>query len=135
LPAAFAGEGDSLEAGRLYVAPPDHHMLLMPAGTVHLDSGPKVHHTRPAVDPLFLSIAATYGQRVVGVVLSGRTEDGAEGLRAIHRHGGLALVEDPELAREPAMPAAAVAKDDPEILKIDQVSKRVARFCSGLAHA
>jgi chemotaxis response regulator CheB len=71
----------------------------------------------------------------VGVVLSGRTEDGAEGLRAIHRHGGLALVEDPELAREPAMPAAAVAKDDPEILKIDQLSKRVARFCSGLAHA
>jgi two-component system chemotaxis response regulator CheB len=134
LPAAFAGEGDRLEAGRLYVAPPDRHMLLMPGGTVHLDAGPKVHYTRPAVDPLFRSVAATYGRRAVGVVLSGRSHDGAEGLQEIHQRGGLALAEDPAAASEPAMPAAAVAKADPEILPITLLAKRVARFCSGFPH-
>ena len=70
-----------------------------------------------------------------GVVLSGRGEDGAEGLRTIRQRGGMALVEDPVRATEPAMPAAAVAKDDPEVLPIDRLSKRVVQFCSGLADA
>ena len=131
LPAAFAREGDCLETGRLYVAPPDRHMVLVAPGIVHLDAGPKVHNTRPAVDPLFTSAAATYGRRVVGVVLSGRGQDGAEGLRTIRQRGGLALTEDPARAVDGAMPAAAVAADDPEILLIDRLAKRVAQFCLG----
>jgi two-component system chemotaxis response regulator CheB len=135
LPAAFAREGDRLETGRLYVAPPDRHMLLVAPGVVHLDAGPMVHNTRPAIDPLFMSAAATYGPRVVGVVLSGRGRDGAEGLRMIEQMGGMALAEDPARAAEGAMPAAAVASDDPEILPIDRRAKRVVQFCSGMSVA
>jgi two-component system chemotaxis response regulator CheB len=135
LPAAFAREGDRLETGRLYVGPPDRHMLLVAPGVVHLDAGPMVHNTRPAIDPLFMSAAATYGPRVVGVVLSGRGRDGAEGLRMIEQMGGMALAEDPARAAEGAMPAAAVATDDPEIMPIDRLAKRVVQFCSGMSVA
>jgi two-component system chemotaxis response regulator CheB len=106
-------------------------MLLEAPGRIHLDDGTLVHHTRPAVDPLFASAATTFGQRVVGVVLSGRGSDGAVGLRAIKDHGGLALVEDPARAAAPQMPLAAVADDEPEILPLDQLARRIARFCSG----
>jgi two-component system, chemotaxis family, protein-glutamate methylesterase/glutaminase len=128
LPAAFAREGDRLDTGRLYVAPPDRHMLLVAPGVVRLDAGPMVHNTRPAVDPLFMSAAATFGPRVVGVVLSGRGRDGAEGLRMIKQQGGMALVEDPARAAEGAMPAAAVASADPEILPIDRLQSASSSF-------
>jgi CheB methylesterase len=90
-----------------------------------------VHNTRPAIDPLFVSVAEIYGRRVAGVVLSGRGEDGAAGLRMIHNRGGLALIQDPVEAIEPEMPAAAFALDDPEVLPIEELSRRVFQFCSG----
>jgi two-component system chemotaxis response regulator CheB len=96
-----------------------------------LNHGTKVHDTRPAVDPPFASAAATYGRRVVGVVLSGRSQDGAKGLRVIKDHGGLALVQDPHEAAAPEMPAAAFAEDAPEVLPIEQLTSRVVQFCSG----
>lgn len=130
LPAAFAEEGDILEPGHIYVAPPDRHMLLLAPGRIHLDDGSLVHHTRPAVDPLFASAATTFGERVVGVVLSGRSSDGAAGLRVIRDHGGLALVEDPAKAAAPQMPMAALAGHDPEVLPLELLARRVARFCS-----
>jgi two-component system chemotaxis response regulator CheB len=131
LPAIFGREGDSIAPGRLYVAPPDRHMLVMAPGVIHLDAGPRVHNTRPAIDPLFVSVAEIYGRRVAGVVLSGRGEDGAAGLRMIHNRGGLALIQDPVEAIEPEMPAAAFALDDPEVLPIEELSRRVFQFCSG----
>jgi two-component system chemotaxis response regulator CheB len=82
LPAAFAHDGDAIEAGRIYVAPPDRHMVLEFA-SIRLSHGPKVHYTRPAADPLFISAAEAHGQRVMGIVLSGGSSDGAAGLRAI----------------------------------------------------
>jgi two-component system chemotaxis response regulator CheB len=130
LPAAFGEEDMLLEPGQIYVAPPDRHMLLLAPGRIHLDDGSLVHHTRPAVDPLFASAAATFGERVVGVVLSGRGSDGAAGLRTIKHHGGLALVEDPARAAAPQMPMAAVAGDAPEVLPLDLLARRVAGFCS-----
>jgi len=105
-------------------------MLLVTPGLIHLDAGPRVHNTRPAIDPLFVSAAEIYGRRVVGVVLSGRGQDGAAGLQMIHDRGGLALVQDPVEATEPGMPAAAFALDDPEVLSIEQLSRRVFQFCS-----
>jgi two-component system, chemotaxis family, protein-glutamate methylesterase/glutaminase len=131
LPATFGREGEAIEPGRLYVAPPDRHMLVVAPGVIHLDAGPRVHNARPAIDPLFASVAGIYGRRVVGVVLSGRGEDGAAGLLMIHNRGGLALVQDPVEAAEPGMPAAAFARDDPEVLPIEQLSRRVFQFCSG----
>jgi len=85
---------------------------------------------RAAVDPLFASAAATFGERVVGVVLSGRSSDGAAGLRVIRDHGGLVLVEDPAKVAAPQMPMAALAGHDLEVLPLELLARRVARFCS-----
>jgi two-component system chemotaxis response regulator CheB len=132
MPVLVAKDGAALEPGRIYVAPPDHHVLLEGPGRIRLDRGLKVHNTRPAVDPLFASAAAIFGRRVVGVVLSGRSKDGATGLKRIKDHGGLALVHDPEEAAVPEMPAAAaVGAANAEVLKIDRLARRVAQFCAG----
>jgi two-component system chemotaxis response regulator CheB len=130
VPTSFGDEGTSLEPGRLYVAPPDHHMLLSRVG-IHLDRGSKVHNMRPAIDPLFVSAAMAYGPRVVGVVLSGKGRDGAAGLRTIHNHGGLSLIQDPVEAAVSDMPAAGFDQDEPEVLPIEQLTRRVAGFCAG----
>jgi two-component system, chemotaxis family, protein-glutamate methylesterase/glutaminase len=136
LPALFAEDGAALEPGHIYVAPPDHHVLLERPGRIRLDRGSKVHNTRPAADPLFASAAATFGTRVVGVVLGGRSEDGAIGLRKIKDYGGLALVHDPEEALVPQMPAAAVvAAVNAEVLRIERLARRVAQFCAGTGAA
>jgi hypothetical protein len=86
--------------------------------------------------PSQLSAAATFGTRVVGVVLGGRREDGAIGLRKIKDYGGLALVHDPEEALVPQMPAAAVvAAVNAEVLRIERLARRVAQFCAGTGAA
>lgn len=107
LPAADAVDGEAIAPGRIYVAPPDHHLLLEP-GRVRVTKGPKEHRFRPAVDPLFRSAAVAYGPRVVGVVLSGALDDGAAGLQVIKRHGGTAVVQDPLDAEVPSMPRSAM---------------------------
>ncbi|MCJ2134142.1 chemotaxis protein CheB [Methylobacterium sp. J-026] len=131
LPVAFARHGEAIESGHIYVAPPDHHMRLR-FGAISLDRGVKFHFARPAADPLFISAAKTYGERVVGVVLSGANIDGAEGMRAITAHGGLGLVQDLEEAEHPEMPSAAVRRDHPEApLTSDRLAERVAALCVG----
>lgn len=122
---SFAKDGSSIQPGRIYVAPPDHHMLLE-LGRVRLNRGPEVHHTRPAVDPLFISAAEISGERVIGVVLSGGDGDGAEGLRSIKDHGGETLVQHPEDAAIPSMPKAAIVMDHPDAcLSVEEIAKRV----------
>jgi two-component system chemotaxis response regulator CheB len=119
-----------IQGGHIYVAPPDHHMLLR-AGHIRLDRGPKVHHTRPAADPLFLSAAEICGPHVIGIVLSGGGSDGADGLRAIKERGGLALVQCPGSAEVPFMPRAAIAAARPDaILQIPDLARLVRRLCS-----
>jgi two-component system chemotaxis response regulator CheB len=107
LPAAHAVTGERLRPGRILVAPPDQHLLLQD-GAALLTRGPKEHHTRPAVDPLFRSAALTHGPRVIGVVLSGARDDGTAGLQAIKDCGGLAVVQDPRDAEDPGMPRSAL---------------------------
>ena len=124
----FAQDGTPVERGHVYVAPPDHHMLLE-TGRIRINRGPKVHSERPAADLLFVSAAEAYGRRVIGVVLSGIGSDGATGLVAIKRHGGCAVVEDPRDAPSPSMPDAAVAADAPECLRIGDLARRVSDFC------
>ena len=124
-PAMFAQDGALIEAGHIYVAPPDHHMSLGP-GRIRLNQGSKVHHTRPAADPLFISAAETYGHRVMVIVLSGGDGDGAPGLRAITKRGGTALVQDPKEAAAPSMPRAALMADHPKAcLPVEQIAQRV----------
>ena len=107
LPVEFAYSGCPLQAGHIYVAPPDHHMVLTDEG-LELDHGPTVNAVRPSVDVTFGSMAARFGPRSVGVILSGTRDDGAAGLLAIKRAGGHAIVQDPEEALFPAMPKNAL---------------------------
>jgi two-component system, chemotaxis family, protein-glutamate methylesterase/glutaminase len=102
-----AEEGDVLRTGTVYT-PPDRHLLVNAGGTLSLSQSPKVHHTRPAADPLFESVAAGLGDRAIAVVLTGWDEDGSGGVRAIKRAGGTAIAQDVETAEVPGMPRAAV---------------------------
>ncbi|WP_439519277.1 chemotaxis protein CheB [Hydrogenophaga sp.] len=107
-PARHASEGERPEPGHIYVAPPDHHMLLEPR-QIRLTRGPKENHSRPAIDPLFRSAAFHWRERAIGVVLTGNLDDGAAGLAAIKACGGRSLVQDPATALHRSMPDAALA--------------------------
>jgi two-component system chemotaxis response regulator CheB len=107
LPAAHAVDGEPISPGRVYVAPPDRHLLL-DDGAVRLTRGPKENRHRPAIDPLFRSAARQYGSRVIGVILSGNQHDGSAGLLRVKQGGGVAIVQDPESAMFPGMPHSAL---------------------------
>jgi len=108
LPASHARHGEKIQKGHIYVAPPDHH-LMIDGGSVVLSRGPHHNRSRPAIDPLFTSAARAYGPRVIGVVLSGTLDDGSAGLARIKRHGGVAMVQDPTTALYAGMPQNALA--------------------------
>src|SRR4029078_1878243 len=102
-------DGDALVPGRVYVAPPDYHLLLEP-GRVRVTKGPRENLFRPAIDPLFRSAAQVYGPAAIGVVLSGNLDDGTAGLWAIKRLGGTAVVQDPDDALFDGMPRSAIER-------------------------
>lgn len=117
LPAAHARHGEPIVGGRIYIAPPDHHLLVR-SGYVEVTRGPRENHSRPAVDPLFRSAARAYGARVVGVVLSGALGDGSSGLMAIKVRGGYAIVQDPDEALVEGMPRSAL-----QLVQTDQICR------------
>lgn len=128
LPAKNAFDKEQIQLGRIYVAPPDHHLLIEP-GIVRVTKGPKENRFRPAVDPLFRSAAQTYGPRVVGVILTGGLDDGTAGLWAIKQLGGTSIVQDPEQALSPSMPMSALRHVKVDyILPIEEVAPLLVRL-------
>jgi two-component system chemotaxis response regulator CheB len=113
LPVTQARDGERLERGHVYVAPPDFHLLLR-GDTVHLSPGPRENGHRPAIDPLFRSAARAFGARTIGVVLTGTLDDGTDGLRMIKERGGATVVQDPDDAAYPDMPRSAIEYVEPD---------------------
>src|SRR5262249_53671611 len=106
LPVRHGVSGEPIRLGRIYVAPPDHHMVLE-ADRIRITKGPKENRSRPAVDTLFRSAAYAYGPRAIGVVLTGTLDDGTAGLWAIKDRGGITIIQDPEEAEHASMPLNA----------------------------
>jgi two-component system chemotaxis response regulator CheB len=104
----LARDGERFESGRIYIAPPDHH-LLVKKRTLAVIRGARENRYRPAIDPLFRSAAVAHGTQVIGVVLTGMLDDGTAGLAAIKECGGITVVQDPRDAEYPDMPENAVA--------------------------
>ena len=109
LDAVHPASGDPIEHGRIYVAPPDHHLLIESGDHIHLWRGPKENNCRPSINALFRSAAVSFGSRVTGVVLTGSLDDGATGLWWIKRMGGAVVVQDPAEAEFADMPRSAIS--------------------------
>jgi two-component system chemotaxis response regulator CheB len=103
-----AGDKDAIEPRGVYLAPPDYHLLVEPTGFA-LSTDAVVQHSRPSIDVLFESAADTYGEHLIGVVLTGANEDGAHGVERIKQRRGVTIAQDPSTAVRPEMPAAAIA--------------------------
>ena len=110
LPVHEAQDKEAILPGTVYFAPPDYHLLVDQGPRMALSIDKPVHYSRPSIDVLFESAADQYGERLVGILLSGANEDGARGLQAIHAAGGLTMVQDPASASMPAMPLAGLAR-------------------------
>lgn len=108
LPARHAVDGDPIKQGQIYVAPPDHHMVIE-RNRISLTKGPRENWARPAIDPLFRSAADVYGAAVIGVILTGALNDGTAGLYQVAQAGGTTVVQDPADAINPSMPQSALA--------------------------
>lgn len=113
LPALFAHEGQTYRSGRIYLAPPDRHLLVY-GERLRLGTGARENNSRPAIDPMLRSIAVCCGTRAIGAVLTGTLGDGASGLWAVDRCGGITLVQDPNDAAFPEMPLNALRRITPD---------------------
>ena len=105
---ADANDKTAIERGRVYLAPPDYHLLVQP-GYFSLSTEERVNYARPSIDVLFESAADAYRERLIGVILTGANEDGAAGLARVKELGGVAIVQDPATAEKRAMPDEAIA--------------------------
>ena len=107
LPVGHAKNGEPITPGRVYIAPPDQH-LIIESSDIRLVHGPKENLHRPSIDTLFRSAARWAGPRVIGVVLTGARDDGTAGMRAIKQRGGITIVQDPVEATFPSMPTSVM---------------------------
>lgn len=107
LPVKQAAEGDRMTPGTVFIAPPNRHLLVNSDGTLSLSQSELVHFVRPSADLLFESVAASYRERAIAVVLTGSGSDGSMGVRGIKKMGGTVIVQDSKTAEFSGMPEAA----------------------------
>lgn len=128
LPAEHADDGQVIEQGKIYVAPPNYHMLVK-RGHIRLTQGPKENGNRPAIDVLFRTAARAYGERVVAVVMSGVLDDGSVGLVLVKNLGGVGIVQSPEDALYAGMPQNAIDADSPNfIVPVSEIGSILVRL-------
>ncbi|MEX2469634.1 MAG: chemotaxis protein CheB, partial [Pseudohongiellaceae bacterium] len=108
LACAHARDEEAFKAGNIYLAPSDQHMLIV-KGKILVTKGARENRSRPAIDPLFRSAAVAYGNRVIGIILTGNLDDGTSGMMAIKRCGGVCIAQDPSDAPHPDMPQSVIA--------------------------
>jgi two-component system chemotaxis response regulator CheB len=119
-----ADEKEKLLPGHVYIAPPNYHLLIEQDGTLSLSVDEQVNFSRPSIDVTFTSAAETYGETLIGILLTGANQDGAEGVLQVKRFGGLALIEDPDTAQVPTMPLSAIEKTHvDQILPLAELSQ------------
>jgi two-component system chemotaxis response regulator CheB len=118
-----AKEGDTVTAGTVYIAPPDRHLLVNGDGTLSLSQSELVHFVRPSADLLFESVAGSYRERAIAVVLTGTGGDGSMGVQAIKKMGGTVIVQDEESSEYFGMPSAAIKTGDADfVLPLDEIA-------------
>jgi two-component system chemotaxis response regulator CheB len=122
-----------LENDRVYLGPPDYHVLIE-NGHLALSTDAPVQFARPSIDVLFESAADSYGDRTIGIVLTGANADGAKGLARIKNRGGVAIVQDPATSRRRAMPDAAIAATVADaVLPLEAIADFVFGLCCEVA--
>ncbi|MGJ7571553.1 chemotaxis protein CheB [Variovorax sp. RB2P76] len=114
LPVSYATNGALIRRGRVAVAPARHNMRIAQRGVIALEAQSLFAGGGPSVNGLFKTAALAYGERVIGVVLSGASHDGTEGLTQIEASGGVGIVQDPAGAFDASMPANAIRSDHPD---------------------
>lgn len=118
-----AEQGDKLQPGRIYIAPPDHHLLVNKNGTLSLSQSELVHFVRPSADLLFDSMAAGYGREAIAVVLTGSGRDGEMGVKAVRERGGTVIAQNEETSEYFGMPGTAISTKCVDfILALDEIA-------------
>ena len=131
-PVKEAEEKEPVQNQKVYVAPPDYHLLVEADKTFSLDYSEKVHYSRPSIDVSFETVAEAYGAAVIAVLLSGANADGTEGLRMIKKAGGVTIVQDPREASVAYMPQQAIDGTRTDYISDTKgIAAIVNRLCSG----
>jgi two-component system, chemotaxis family, protein-glutamate methylesterase/glutaminase len=134
LPVREAEDKEPVEPGTVYFAPPDYHLLIDEGPTLALSADEAVHFSRPSIDVLFESAADIYGARLLGIILTGASEDGAAGLDAIRRAGGCTVVQQPETAHVATMTEAALKRGPADfVLPLERIAELLRTIGHGAA--
>jgi len=119
-----ADEKEKIEKGKIYVAPPNYHLLIEKNKTFSLTVDERVNYARPSIDVLFETASEAYQTHLIGVVLTGANNDGSNGIKCIKERGGLTIVQQPDTAESSYMPASAIATSKPDyILPLEEIIK------------
>jgi two-component system, chemotaxis family, protein-glutamate methylesterase/glutaminase len=136
LPVREAEDKDEVVPGTVYFAPNNYHLLVDKGPQLSLSVDDPVHHSRPSIDVLFESAVEIYGERLLGIILSGANDDGASGLAAIHDAGGLTIVQSPQTARAPNMALSALKLRPADwVLPLDEIAKLLRTLDTGAVPA